>query len=133
MLRSSGIHRHRFSITELLGRFPNSGHYVTQQQIAQHLGLTREVIARLMQDFVARGLVKSKQGLSMTGLVSVERSLRTGMKARDVRLSHVSECVMRVDDQFHYFAYTAHNSSRLASNSAICALMLPSFWNPQSI
>jgi CRP/FNR family transcriptional regulator len=35
---------------------------MTQQQIAQHLGTTREVIARLMQDFVARGLLKSRRG-----------------------------------------------------------------------
>ena len=36
---------------------------MTQQQIARHLGTTREVIARLMQELVARGLVKSQRGL----------------------------------------------------------------------
>lgn len=35
---------------------------MTQQQIAHHLGTTREVVARLMQDFVARGLVQTQRG-----------------------------------------------------------------------
>lgn len=32
---------------------------MTQQQLAQHLGTTREVIARLLGEFVAAGLVKT--------------------------------------------------------------------------
>lgn len=36
---------------------------ITQQQLAHHLGTTREVIARLMQDFVAQGLVQTGRGL----------------------------------------------------------------------
>ncbi|HEX7928899.1 MAG TPA: Crp/Fnr family transcriptional regulator, partial [bacterium] len=35
---------------------------MTQQQIAQHLGTTREVIARFMQEFVAQGLVATQRG-----------------------------------------------------------------------
>lgn len=35
---------------------------MTQQQIAGHLGTTREVVARLMQDFVARGFVRTARG-----------------------------------------------------------------------
>lgn len=35
---------------------------MTQQHIAGHLGTTREVVARLMQDFVARGLVQTQRG-----------------------------------------------------------------------
>lgn len=35
---------------------------MTQQQIAGHLGTTREVVARLMQDFVAHGLVRTARG-----------------------------------------------------------------------
>jgi len=35
---------------------------MTQQELAGHLGTTREVIARLMQGFVARGLVASGRG-----------------------------------------------------------------------
>lgn len=34
----------------------------TQQQLAGHLGTTREVIARLMQDLVARGLLRTRRG-----------------------------------------------------------------------
>lgn len=35
---------------------------MTQQQVARHLGTTREVIARLLQGFVARGLVRTQRG-----------------------------------------------------------------------
>lgn len=35
---------------------------MTQQQLAGHLGTTREVVARLMQGFVAQGLVASRRG-----------------------------------------------------------------------
>lgn len=35
---------------------------MTQQQLAQHLGTTREVIARLMQNFVAKGYVQTQRG-----------------------------------------------------------------------
>lgn len=34
----------------------------TQQQLANHLGTTREVVARLMQDLVASGMVKTQRG-----------------------------------------------------------------------
>lgn len=36
---------------------------ITQQQLAHHLGTSREVVARLLQDFVAMGLVKTGRGL----------------------------------------------------------------------
>jgi CRP/FNR family transcriptional regulator, anaerobic regulatory protein len=35
---------------------------MTQQQIARHLGTTREVIARLLRDFVNQGMVESQRG-----------------------------------------------------------------------
>ncbi|MES1195782.1 MAG: Crp/Fnr family transcriptional regulator [Steroidobacter sp.] len=35
---------------------------MTQQQIAKHLGTTREVIARLVQEFVAQKLLQSQRG-----------------------------------------------------------------------
>jgi CRP/FNR family transcriptional regulator len=35
---------------------------MTQQQIANHLGTTREVIARLMQELVAKGVVRTQRG-----------------------------------------------------------------------
>jgi CRP/FNR family transcriptional regulator len=37
---------------------------MTQQQVAQHLGTTREVVARLMGEFVARGYVETGRGLT---------------------------------------------------------------------
>jgi CRP/FNR family transcriptional regulator len=37
--------------------------HMTQQQVAGHLGTTREVIARLMQEFVANGALRSQRGL----------------------------------------------------------------------
>lgn len=36
--------------------------HMTQQQIASHLGTTREVVARLMQEFVAQGLLRTRRG-----------------------------------------------------------------------
>lgn len=36
---------------------------MTQQQMAAHLGTTREVIARLVRDFVAKGYVETGRGL----------------------------------------------------------------------
>jgi CRP/FNR family transcriptional regulator len=38
---------------------------MTQQQMADHLGTTREVVARLMRDFVARGQVETRRGLTI--------------------------------------------------------------------
>ncbi|MCU7921118.1 MAG: Crp/Fnr family transcriptional regulator [Candidatus Thiodiazotropha sp. (ex Dulcina madagascariensis)] len=35
---------------------------MTQQELAGHLGTTREVVARLMQGFVAQGLVSTRRG-----------------------------------------------------------------------
>ena len=48
---------------------------MTQQQMAQHLGTTREVVARLMRDFVGDGLVETGRGVTMvrdaTGLAAL--------------------------------------------------------------
>jgi CRP/FNR family transcriptional regulator len=38
---------------------------MTQQQMAQHLGTTREVVARLMREFVAAGYVETGRGVTM--------------------------------------------------------------------
>lgn len=38
---------------------------MTQQQMAQHLGTTREVIARAMRELVARGFVETGRGVTM--------------------------------------------------------------------
>jgi len=39
--------------------------HMTQQQMAFHLGTTREVIARLMRDFVTAGFVETRRGLTL--------------------------------------------------------------------
>jgi CRP/FNR family transcriptional regulator len=36
--------------------------HMTQQQLASHLGTTREVVARLIQGFTAHGLVRTGRG-----------------------------------------------------------------------
>jgi CRP/FNR family transcriptional regulator len=38
---------------------------MTQQQMADHLGTTREVIARIMKDFVVSGFVETRRGLTL--------------------------------------------------------------------
>jgi CRP/FNR family transcriptional regulator, anaerobic regulatory protein len=48
----------------LLIHAPASGELaMTQQQMAQHLGTTREVVARLIREFVGRGLVETGRGV----------------------------------------------------------------------
>lgn len=50
----------------LLLRASTSGELkMTQQQMADHLGTTREVIARIMRDFVASGYVETRRGLTL--------------------------------------------------------------------
>jgi CRP/FNR family transcriptional regulator len=55
---------------------------ITQQQIARHLGTSREVIARLMQEYVARGILRSQRGLiAIQDLVGLRRIIAPiGMK-----------------------------------------------------
>ncbi|HEY8905362.1 MAG TPA: helix-turn-helix domain-containing protein [Rhodoferax sp.] len=38
---------------------------MTQQQMADHLGTTREVVARLMRDFVASRYVETRRSLTL--------------------------------------------------------------------
>ena len=38
---------------------------MTQQQMADHLGTTREVVARLMRDFVTSRHVEARRGLTL--------------------------------------------------------------------
>lgn len=38
---------------------------MTQQQMAQHLGTTREVVARAVREFVAAGYVETRRGLTL--------------------------------------------------------------------
>lgn len=51
---------------------------MTQQQLAQHLGTTREVIARLLQDYVAQGLVETRRGaITIKDLFGLRRLVTT--------------------------------------------------------
>jgi CRP/FNR family transcriptional regulator, anaerobic regulatory protein len=57
---------------------------ITQQQLAGHLGTTREVVARLMQGLVADGYVKSQRGrITIRDLFGLRRlqTARDGPKA----------------------------------------------------
>lgn len=38
---------------------------MTRQQMAFHLGTTREVVARLMREFVAAGFVETRRGRTL--------------------------------------------------------------------
>jgi CRP/FNR family transcriptional regulator len=47
---------------------------MTQQQLGSHLGTTREVVARLMQDFVASGWVRTGRGrITISDLFGLRR------------------------------------------------------------
>ena len=59
----AGNHRQRLAQFILTHASAEGLLRMTQQQVAGHLGTTREVIARLMQDLVSRGLVSSQRGL----------------------------------------------------------------------
>ncbi|MEN6587846.1 MAG: Crp/Fnr family transcriptional regulator [Sulfuricella sp.] len=54
---------------------------MTQQQIAHHLGTTREVVARLMGEFVAKDFVATKRGITIirnaSGLTGLLTEIRT--------------------------------------------------------
>jgi CRP/FNR family transcriptional regulator len=69
----------RFIVTQASG---GSVLRMTQQQIAGHLGTTREVIARLMQEFVANGLVRSRRGLVAIQDVTAMRRMITSAGLR---------------------------------------------------
>jgi len=52
---------------------------MTQQQLAQHLGTTREVVARLLGEFVAAGLVKTQRGaVTIKDLFGLRKLLAEG-------------------------------------------------------
>jgi CRP/FNR family transcriptional regulator len=38
---------------------------MTQRQLADHLGTTREVVARILRDFVVAGFVETSRGLTL--------------------------------------------------------------------
>jgi CRP/FNR family transcriptional regulator len=55
-------HKTRLAQFILLHAGSNGSLRMTQQQVARHLGTTREVVARLLAGFVARGLLKTQRG-----------------------------------------------------------------------
>lgn len=56
---------------------------MTQQQLAGHLGTTREVVGRLMQELVAQGLVRTARGrLCITDLFGLRRLLEPQARPR---------------------------------------------------
>jgi CRP/FNR family transcriptional regulator, anaerobic regulatory protein len=55
-------HRERLAQFMMLHASGDGVLRMTQQQIARHLGTTREVIARLLRDFVSQGMVQSQRG-----------------------------------------------------------------------
>lgn len=64
LVHSYGL-EHRLA-NMLLLRSSTSGELkMTQQQMADHLGTTREVIARLLKDFVVAGYVETRRGLTL--------------------------------------------------------------------
>jgi CRP/FNR family transcriptional regulator, anaerobic regulatory protein len=69
-------HRQRLAQFILLHAAADGTLRMTQQQLAGHLGTTREVVARLMQDFVAQGLVRTRRGqVSIRDLFQLRRLL----------------------------------------------------------
>lgn len=57
---------------------------MTQQQIARHLGTTREVIARLVGEFVGNGWLRTERGaLGVVDLFSLRGQLIAGRPERD--------------------------------------------------
>src|SRR5690242_20307108 len=82
-------HRQRLAQFILLHAAADGSLHMTQQQIARHLGTTREVIARLVQEFVAKGFIKTRRGgLGIADLFGL-RGLVTpsGSKVRGSRKS----------------------------------------------
>lgn len=58
----SSHHKQRLANFILIHASSDGVLHMTQQQLAQHLGTTREVIARLLQKFVAKGYVRTQRG-----------------------------------------------------------------------
>jgi CRP/FNR family transcriptional regulator len=62
---------------------------MTQQQVAGHIGTTREVVARLMQELVTARLVRTARGeIRISDLFGLKRSLNPVTNQRTGRGSH---------------------------------------------
>lgn len=70
----SSHHRQRLANFILMHASSDGMLRMTQQQLAQHLGTTREVVARLLQEFVGKGLVETRRGaLAIRDLFGLRR------------------------------------------------------------
>jgi CRP/FNR family transcriptional regulator, anaerobic regulatory protein len=81
-------HRERLAQFMILHAAGDGVLRMTQQQIARHLGTTREVIARLLRDFVNQGMVESQRGaIVIRNLFDLRRVVApdAGMVARKRR------------------------------------------------
>jgi CRP/FNR family transcriptional regulator len=58
----SSHHKQRLANFVLLHASSGGILQMTQQKIASHLGTTREVVARLLQEFAAKGVVRTQRG-----------------------------------------------------------------------
>ena len=69
-------HRQRLAQFILTHASSDGSLRMTQQQIARHQGTTREVIARLIREFVARGFVRTRRGaIQISNLIGLRRAL----------------------------------------------------------
>lgn len=79
-------YRQRLAQFILLHSAADGSLQMTQQQIARHLGTTREVIARLVQEFVSKGFIKTRRGAiaisDLFGLRGLVTPPGSGGKAR---------------------------------------------------
>ena len=80
MVHSRG-HRHRLVHFILLHSNSEGLLRMTQQQLARHLGTTREVVARLISEFVGKGWLRTHRGglsivdlFALRGLISAKRN-----------------------------------------------------------
>lgn len=69
-------HKHRLTHFILHHASSDGVLRMTQQQVAGHIGTTREVVARLMQELVAARLVRTSRGeVAITDLFGLKRTL----------------------------------------------------------
>jgi CRP/FNR family transcriptional regulator, anaerobic regulatory protein len=72
----AGNHRQRLVQFILMHASGDGVVRMTQQQIAQHQGTTREVIARLIKEFVDKGFVRTQRGsLTVLDLFGLRRTI----------------------------------------------------------
>lgn len=74
-------HKQRLANFILIHASPDAALYMAQQQVAQHLGTTREVIARLLGEFVAQRLVATQRGMIKILDVDHLRTVATAFKS----------------------------------------------------